>query len=263
MVAVKARAEGAVAALQAALKNAILFVPLRDLPTEHEVGDTVHGANVPLHVMLARDENGSQHLAVFTSETELTATFPGQPPYLGIPFSVLAQLAAQAPILDVVIDRNGATPVTTPPGLLTSWAQPAGSAAPSPAPAPTTTPPPAQIGAVPRVMTFQQLQVLEGLLRQQEGLVQAYLFGVLQGTPPPLLTVGLGFIHPPTPERMQSMVKAISQIVGASGVLVLDHRLPLLLARQMGVIRFDFPPVVPPLSHNSEGASPPDPHPPQ
>src|SRR5688500_1511799 len=125
MLAVRKRDEGAVHRLQASLRESTLLVPVREVPLDHEIGDTVRGANVPLQVMLSRDENGEQHLVVFTSEQELVATYPAAPPFIGLSFGVLAHLAAQAPVADVVIDRNGPSPVTVPPSLLTEWARPA------------------------------------------------------------------------------------------------------------------------------------------
>lgn len=111
-------------------------MPVREVPPNHEIGDTVRGANVPLQVMYSWDERGGQHLVVFTSEQELVATYPAAPPpFIGLSFDVLAHLAAQAPIADVVIDRNGPSAVTIPPSLLTSWARPAPSASGTPAPA--------------------------------------------------------------------------------------------------------------------------------
>ncbi len=241
MAAVRQRSDGAIPKLQAALRNVILLVPVREVPPNHEIGDTVRGANVPLQVMLTRDERGGQHLVVFTSEQELVATYPAAPPFIGLSFDVLAHLAAQAPIADVVIDRNGPSAVTIPPSLLTSWARPAPSASGTPAPA---TPPlvagQAQLTPPPRMVTWQELRALDAVLREQPELVQAYLFGVMHGTSPSLLTVGLGFTTQPTPEIMQTIARAIGKVLGASGVLALDSRLPLVLARQAGAIRFDL-----------------------
>lgn len=244
MAAVRNREEGAIQRLQNALRAVILLVPVREVPPNHEIGDTVRGTNVPLQVMLTRDDQGGQHLVVFTSEQELTATYPGSPPFIGLSFEVLANLAAQAPIADVVIDRNGPHPVTIPPSLLTTWSRPAST---TPGAVSTTQPAPqvagqAKLTAPPRMMKWEELQALEALLRRQEGLVQAYLFGVLHGAPPPLLTVGLGFPTPPPPETMQAIAREIARVLGPSGVVSLDSRLPLLLARQAGAIRFDLEP---------------------
>lgn len=240
MVEVRNRSEGAIQKLQAALRKVILLVPVREVPPHHEIGDTVRGANVPLQVMLTRDEHGGQHLTVFTSEQELVATYPAAPPFIGLSFDVLAHLATQAPIVDVVIDRNGGSPVTLPPSLLTSWARPAPVVAGTPPPATPLVAGQAQLTPPPRMVTWQELQALEQVLREQVGLVQAYLFGVMHGAPPPLLTVGLGFTTQPTPETMQLVARAIGKVLGASGVLALDSRLPLMLARQAGAIRFDL-----------------------
>jgi hypothetical protein len=257
MVAVRNREEGAIQKLQGTLRNVILLVPVREVPPNHEVGDTVRGANVPLQVMLTRDEKGAQHLAVFTSEQDLVATYPAAPPFIGLSFDVLAHLATQAPIADVVIDRNGASPVTVPPSLLSSWARPAPVVAGTPATPPTPlVAGQAQLTPPPRMVTWQELQALEQLLREQEDLVQAYLFGVMHGAPPPLLTVGLGFTTQPAPERMQLVARAIGKVLGASGVLVLDSRLPLLLARQAGTIRFDFAPRTAPTAPPSVDEAP-------
>lgn len=243
MVAVRNREEGAIQKLQGTLRNVILLVPVREVPPNHEIGDTVRGANVPLQVMLTRDEQGGQHLVVFTGEQELLATYPAAPPFIGLSFDVLAHLATQAPIADVIIDRNGASPVTVPPSLLSSWARPApvlsGVSTPTPTPLVAGQ---AQLTPPPRMVTWQELRALEQVLREQEDLVQAYLFGVMHGAPPPLLTVGLGFTSQPTPERIQTVARAIGKVLGASGVLALDSRLPMVLARQAGTIRFDFEP---------------------
>jgi hypothetical protein len=242
MVALRNREEGAIQRLQDALRSVILLVPVREVPPNHDIGDTVRGANVPLQVMLTRDDQGNQHLVVFTNEQELTATYPASPPFIGLSFDVLANLAAQAPVADVVIDRNGPSPVTIPPSLLNTWARPApvtqGTSSPA-QPAPLVAGQ-AQLTPPPRMLKWEELQALAGVLRHQEGLVQAYLFGVLHGTPPPLLTVGLGFTVQPSPEAMQRIAREIAKVLGPSGVLALDSRLPLLLARQAGAIRFDL-----------------------
>jgi hypothetical protein len=265
MVSVRNRDEGAVHRLQSTLRAAVLLVPVREVPANHDVGDTVRGANVPLQVMLSRDEQGGQHLVVFTSEQELGATFPAAPPFIGLSFNVLAHLAAQAPVTDVIIDRNGPNPVTIPPSLLIEWARPtAATSAAAPEGAKTPTGQQAQLTPPPRLVTWRELQTLEQILQSQEGLVQAYVFGVMHGKPPPLLTVGLGFTTQPAPDVLQSLAREVGRVLGPSGVLALDSRLPLLLSRQPGTIRFDLeargsPPLVPEGDGPAPDGSPPAP----
>jgi hypothetical protein len=266
MVAVRDRVEGSSEQLQSALRAAIVLVPVREMPPNHDIGDTVRGANVPLQVMLARDEQERQHLVVFTSEKELATTYPGSPPFIGLPFEVLAHLATQAPIVDVVIDKDGGAALTFPPTLLKAWARPAPQNAEKGegGKSPQLVAGQAQLTAPPRPLTWQELAALREVLMAQEGLVQAYLFGVLHGNPPPLLTVGLGFTTPPTPDRMQALARDVGKVLGASGVLALDSRLPVLLARQPGAIRFDLepsPPLLPAQAGeggDSEAAPPPN-----
>lgn len=222
------------------LQQAVLLLPVAELPPGHELGEMVTELHVPLQITFIQEEDGRPYLEIFTSEERLLFNHPHEQPYVGLPFMALAQIALTTQVAGIIIDRNGdASALLTPPVIETFMTGMTGHGVmallqPSPDAYPDL-----RMGPPPRLLTQHELLALNGYLKQQSGLQEAYLFGVMPAEMEPMLTVGLSFTYPPSQERLQEMACEVSQILGRSGVLLVDQEMITLLGRQMGAIRFD------------------------
>lgn len=234
----------------AALRQAVLLLPVAELPPGYDVGDAIVGQKVPLRVTLVHGADKQPYLDLFTSESQLREHHPSDLPYVLVPFPVLAELALSAKMGGMIIDRNrNASAVLTPPTLRTLLSQdqatPSLPAAPQPAtPRPPTPPtqPPFRVGPPPRVVTQYEIHALDQLLRRQPGLSHAYLFGLVRGNAinQATMALALGYARVPDQATLQALAAEITKRVGTAGVMLMDERLAALLARQPGAIRFEF-----------------------
>lgn len=230
--AVKAKSEGALEQLQGALRQATLFVPLAQLPEGYESGDTVKENNLQVHVTLARDADGRQHLLVFTSEAELRKTLPQTDHYLGLAFASIADLATRAPVADVTIDQRGPTPITLPPPLLQAWAKGMNPTVKAQGPL--------QFTGLPRPVTMAQLRQLEGLVQTLTEGRGGALFGMAHLSKATLPTVGVVTDGIPPQETMREFANAVVGVLGPSQVMTLEPRLYAALQQQAGIVLFKF-----------------------
>lgn len=222
------------------LQQAVLLLPVAELPPGHELGEMVTEPHVPLKVTFIQEEDGRPYLEIFTSEERLLFNHPGEQPYIGLPFVALAQIALTTHVAGIIIDRNGdSSALLTPPVIETFIEAMMGQGAPELLQQSSDAYPDLRMGPPPRVLTQHELVTLNTYLTEQPGLLEAYVFGVMPAGMEPMLTVGLAFAYAPNQERLQDMACEVAEILGRSGVLLVDEELASLLARQMGAIRFD------------------------
>ncbi|MDQ4076478.1 MAG: SseB family protein [Chloroflexota bacterium] len=225
-----------------ALKRASLLLPVEALPEGLQNGDLLTGENVPIQVKMVKTKDGKVYLPLFTSRSTLRHSHSEVQPYLQLAFSSVVQMALQAKAAGVVVDRSGpASAIVQLPVLLAlSKGQKTGQ--PTQASGTDTKQKATQIrvGPPPRVIEYREVLALGDWLEQQSGLAQAYLFGLIRGSSQAILTVGLSFSESPEQEEMKEMARELREVLGPSGIILIDGQLATMLARQAGAIRFDL-----------------------
>lgn len=230
--------------LYESLRHAVLLLPVAELPEGHAMGDVLMGQNVQVKVAMPKGPNDRLFMPGFTSEETLRLSHPEEDsPYVLLPFQALAKMTLTAGAGGVILDRGGPHSAVVPPAMLQALADGQPPPQPPPATAPAQQAPQSlHLSPPSRIVTYAELERLNGWLRQQPGLAQAYLFGLMYGTNKPMLTIGMGFLHAPGKEAMEQLARQAGELMGQVGVILLDGQLARLLARQAGAIRFDFNP---------------------
>lgn len=227
--------------LYEALRQAILLLPVAELPEGHTIGDVVVGQNVQIRVSMTKGLEDKLYLPCFTSEAHLHRSHPDNAtPYVLLPFPAIAQMALTVGAVAVLLDQGGPHSAIVARPMLERLASGQVQLESPPAQAGQPQRPTLRLSPPPRVIAYGELTRLHEWLQQQPGLAQAYLFGLLHGTAKPMLTVGMGFPQSPGQDVVEQLAREASALLGPVGVILLDGPLATLLARQAGAIRFDF-----------------------
>jgi hypothetical protein len=226
-----------------ALKVAVLLMPVKELPEGMKRGDLLQQqAQVRVGLVQGSQRSGL-FVPVFTREEHFLRSYPEDAPYLLVPFAVIARMALSANATGIVIDQSGPASAVVQASTLSVLLQGMGGKPAQPAAGTAQAEqgaPPWRLGPPPRVVTYREIVALHEWLARQEGVVQAFLFGLIRHDGRAALTVGLGALEPVEQSRLHELAQELAPILGPSGILLLDERLARLLSRQGGAIRFDL-----------------------